>query len=74
MRAPTRKGEPAPEGEAWIYGTGPVSVLTSDLFVPEPSVDWAVNLIEARAERTAAAFFSPCAHIGLPVLSARSRP
>lgn len=60
-------GNPPNAGETWIYGTGPVNVLLSDELIPDPQVDRSVNEIEVRAERTAAVYFSPCAHIGLPI-------
>jgi hypothetical protein len=58
-------------GESWIYGTGPVSVVLSSVqIVPDLSaaaIDRTVNTVEVRAERGLAAYFDPCAHIGLPV-------
>ena len=64
-------GNAAPAGESWIYGTGPVNVVLSTVqIVPDQAVagiDRSVNEIEVRAERGVAAYFNPCAHIGLPV-------
>jgi hypothetical protein len=55
------------EGETWIYGTGPVQVLLSPEFVPQPHIDRSVNQLEVRAERAAAILFAPCAHVAANV-------
>ena len=53
-------------GEPWIYGTGPVGVLVSPT-INLSSVDWETNTLTVYSENSAAAYFSPCAHIGIPV-------
>lgn len=60
-------GNPPSAGETWIYGTGTVNALVSEQFIPDPQINRAINEIEVRAERNAAVYFSPCAHIGLPI-------
>lgn len=64
-------GNAATAGTSWIYGTGPVSVVLSTIqIVPDlaaAGIDRSVNTVEVRAERAVAAYFDPCAHIGLPV-------
>lgn len=59
-------GQPA-AGESWIYGTGPVKTLISEIFIPGPQVDRSINQIEVRAERAAVSVFNPCAHIAVLV-------
>lgn len=54
-------------GEPWIYGTGPVAVAVSPTVGPFAAIDWEINELVVIAEASAAAYFSPCAHIGLPV-------
>ena len=60
-------GTAAAEGFSWLYATGAVKVVHSEIFIPTPAVDRSVNEIEVRAEAAAAAVFNPCAHIGIEV-------
>lgn len=65
-------GVAAPSGETWFYATGTVEYVLTDPFVPgadNPAslVDRSVNTVEVRAERGAAAWFDPCAHLALNV-------
>lgn len=54
------------EGDAWVYGTGPVQYLlgTVDAF---GDTDRAVNTDTAYGERVGAAFYSPCCQFAVQV-------
>lgn len=57
------------DGYVWFYGTGAVRVKLSTISViPEveyQAIDRSVNNVEVRAERAAAAYFDPCAHLAV---------
>ena len=59
-------------GEVWLYGTSPVEVRLSDIFlIPDnerESLNRITNTIEIRAERLAMASFDyTVCHVGIPV-------
>lgn len=65
-------GQAAAAGETWFYATGTVEYVLTSPFVPggdDPAslIDRTVNTVEVRAERGAAAWFDPCAHLALNV-------
>ena len=53
-------------GEPWIYATGAVGVAVSPS-INITAIDRSINELTVFSENSAAAFFSPCAHIGVPV-------
>lgn len=56
--------DPAPEGETWIFATGPVGIWQSEIFLTPPRLDEAVdrslNNVRVFAERVYAVGFSCC--------------
>jgi len=58
-------GEPAPDGAAWVYATGPVTVRLSTPEIPAQdaeTIDRTNNTAEVRAQRLAAVSWDGCAH------------
>lgn len=57
-------GDPAPDGETWIFATGPVGIWRSEIFLTPPrleeAVDRTLNNVRVFAERVYAVGFSCC--------------
>lgn len=60
-------GQAADAGTTWIYATGPVQVLASAPFIPDPRINRATNELVVFAEESVAAYFDSCTQLAANV-------